>query len=386
MHKLTAIHKFVKGRPVWEVNVPLSVCGKRVRLSRLTEREALAAANQWVVENQRFGTEHSDLTTAERAFVMHLREKKIPLRDAAKAAEKTARKSVPLLRALNEYMRTQVGNSKSHLQSLKNYYTRFAREFPHRDIAEITSADIAGYLFAHKSNERQIYGRLRQFFRWCVMMDYVERNPVERVPKPDPDNKERQVFTPDQMRALLKAAAGTPVVLRYLVLGGFFGLRPSEVEKLRCEDIDLEHAEIHVRNMKTSKRGLRERYVSASPEAIPNGRAWLESLKLPAKGRVIDMNSKNLRLNKDAVIARANGDDPKAAMKPVAKAAGRKGKLIEWHYNVLRRSFASYHLAAFENQNLTAALMGHTTSDTTFAKYRAARRKADGVAWFGIAP
>ena len=243
MHKLTAIHKFVKGRPVWEVNVPLSVCGKRVRLSRLTEREALAAANQWVVENQRFGTEHSDLTTAERAFVMHLREKKIPLRDAAKAAEKTARKSVPLLRALNEYMRTQVGNSKSHLQSLKNYYTRFAREFPHRDIAEITSADIAGYLFAHKSNERQIYGRLRQFFRWCVMMDYVERNPVERVPKPDPDNKERQVFTPDQMRALLKAASGTPVVLRYLVLGGFFGLRPSEVEKLRCEDIDLEHAE-----------------------------------------------------------------------------------------------------------------------------------------------
>lgn len=62
------------------------------------------------------------------------------------------------------------------------------------------------------------------------------------------------------MRALLKAAAETPVVLRYLVLGGFFGLRPSEVEKLRCEDIDLEHAEVHVRNMKTAKRGLRERY------------------------------------------------------------------------------------------------------------------------------
>jgi len=228
----------------------------------------------------------SDLTTAERAFIMHLREKKIPLREAAKAAETTARKSVPLLRALNEYLRTQTGNSKSHTQSLKNYYTRFSRDFPHRDVAEITSADIAGYLFAHKSNERQIYGRLRQFFRWCVMMDYIERNPIERVPKPDPDNKERQVLTPDQMRALLKAASGTPVVLRYLVLGGFFGLRPSEVEKLRCEDIDLEHAEIHVRNMKTSKRGLRERYVSASPDAIPNGCAWLEALRLPAKGRV----------------------------------------------------------------------------------------------------
>ena len=74
MPKLTAIHKFVKGRPVWEVNVPLSVCGKRVRLSRPTEREALAAANQWVVENQRFGTEHSDLTPAGRAFVMDLGE------------------------------------------------------------------------------------------------------------------------------------------------------------------------------------------------------------------------------------------------------------------------------------------------------------------------
>ena len=30
--------------------------------------------------------------------------------------------------------------------------------------------------------------------------------------------------------------------------------------------------------------------------------------------------------------------------------------------------------------------MGHTTADTTFAKYRAVRRKENGVAWFGIMP
>ena len=132
--------------------------------------------------------------------------------------------------------------------------------------------------------------------------------------------------------------------------------------------------------MKTEGKGIRERYVAGTP----NGLAWLAALCLPATGPVIPVNKRNFGLNRDAVIAKANGDDVKEAMKPVAKAEGRKGKLIEWPYNVLRRSFASYHLAAFENPNLTAMLMGHTTADTTFAKYRAVRRKELGAAWFAI--
>ena len=382
--KLIARDKTIHGTRCWEVRIPLAVCGKRKRIYRPTEREAIAAATSFVEENRKHGSELTELTSEERAFIMRLREKKIPLRTAEKAAEKAAPKTKPLLRALNEYLVTQEGNSYGHIKSLKSCYTIFAAAHPHRNVEDIATSDIATYLHARKSNERAIFRRLRAFFRWATMMEFVEKNPMERLPSPCPENGERKVFTIKQMRALLTAAADNPTVLRFLVFGGFFGLRTSEIEKLRCEDVHVGDCEVFVRHMKTSKKGMRERYVVASAEAIPNGKAWLEKLKLPKTGPVIDMNDKNLRLNRDAVIARANGDDVKEAMKPGAKAEDRKGKLIEWPFNVLRRSFASYHLAAFENQNLTAALMGHTTSDTTFAKYRAVRRKADGAAWFGI--
>ena len=70
MHKLTAIHKSVEGRPVWEVNVPLSVCGKRVRISRTTEREAIA--------------EGTSVATSSRHFTA--REFHTPLQGKAKVA------------------------------------------------------------------------------------------------------------------------------------------------------------------------------------------------------------------------------------------------------------------------------------------------------------
>ena len=269
-----------------------------------------------------------------------------------------------------------------HVKSLKSCFKYFAAAHPHRSVASIKPAEIATYILNHKSSERAIFRRLRALFRWCVPMEFVTENPMERVPRPAADTSERETFTPAQMKAFLDAAAVSPQLLRHLVLGGFFGLRTAEIQRLDCKDVDLERGEIFVRKMKTEGKGIRERYVIGTPNAV----AWLKKLALPATGPVIEINDKNFRLNRDAVIAQANGEDPKEAMKPGAKAEGRKGKLIEWPYNVLRRSFASYHLAAFENPNLTAAQIGHTTADTTFAKYRAVRRKENGVVWFALMP
>ena len=383
MKTLTAKKMIMRGEVFWETNIPLSVCGRRHRIRRPTKEETLAAAREYVAENQTHGTELASLSTVERAFIVRMRNNGLTMARIEKALEDTSvPKRTSLLDAFNAYLKTQEGNCYGHVTSLKSCFNLFSKAYPNRSVESITAGDIATYMLAHKSNERAIYRRLRAFFRWASMMDLVIKNPIERVQRPGGDTSEREIFTCDQMQALLNAAAENAPVLRFLVFGGFFGLRTAEIQRLQCSDVDLRRGEVFVRNMKTKARGMRERYVSGTPTAL----AWLAILHLPATGPVIEMNESNLRLNRDAVIAKANGDDVKAARKPGAKAKSREGKLIQWPFNVLRRSFASYHLAAFENPNLTATLMGHTTADTTFAKYRAVRRKEDGEAWFALLP
>jgi len=60
--------------------------------------------------------------------------------------------------------------------------------------------------------------------------------------------------------------------------------------------------------------------------------------------------------------------------------------LEHWPDNVLRRSFASYHLAVNDDGAKTAAVVGHTDAETTFAKYRVPATRATGKEWLSLTP
>jgi integrase len=61
--------------------------------------------------------------------------------------------------------------------------------------------------------------------------------------------------------------------------------------------------------------------------------------------------------------------------------------ITKWPNNGLRHSFGSYHVAHFQNPNLTALQMGHATTDTLFKHYRNYRiRKKDAEAYWKLAP
>ena len=62
-------------------------------------------------------------------------------------------------------------------------------------------------------------------------------------------------------------------------------------------------------------------------------------------------------------------------------------RITKWPNNGLRHSFGSYHVAHFQNLNMTALQMGHTTTDTLFKHYRNYRiRKKDADAYWELAP
>ena len=126
--------------------------------------------------------------------------------------------------------------------------------------------------------------------------------------------------------------------------GEVFGRRPEEIVNACIAD-------------------LRGRFVELEPAAL----AWLRTLEpgTPSQ-RVVGLSDKNFRDARTAI--------------------SRAAKISAWSHNILRRSFASHHLALFENGARTAAVMGHTDAGTTFAKYRVPAKREASAAWFGIMP
>ena len=325
-----------------------------------TAEEAEAAARDRISERQEHGAELSELTTQERAFILRIREQGLSIGGVEKlltAAPATVGPMLPA--AVEDYLKSQEENDTHHLYALRSKFKKILAAFPGVRVGQIRAGEIERFLRDKGRSKLAYYRVLKAFFNFAVMHDWTEANPILRIPRPAMEPDEKVIYTPEQMSAVLKAAHHDPVMLRLLVFGGFFGLRYKEIRKLMCSDVSQE--EVFVRKMKTGKRGIRERYVTA----LPNAKEWLKFLKLPSSGPVITVNEKNLRLHREEVLKKAKQT---------------------WPYNVLRRSFGSYHLAAFENPGLSAAQMGHTDPETTISKYRSVRRKADGEAWFAITP
>jgi integrase len=64
------------------------------------------------------------------------------------------------------------------------------------------------------------------------------------------------------------------------------------------------------------------------------------------------------------------------------KAAG----IERWPRNALRHTFASCHLAHFQNAGKTALQLGHTESRTLFAHYRELVKSRDAATFWNIFP
>jgi hypothetical protein len=68
-------------------------------------------------------------------------------------------------------------------------------------------------------------------------------------------------------------------------------------------------------------------------------------------------------------------------LEALAEAAG-----VPWLPNGLRHSFATYHIALYEDAGKTALALGHTDPALTFRHYRALRTKEEAEAYFAIRP
>jgi integrase len=60
--------------------------------------------------------------------------------------------------------------------------------------------------------------------------------------------------------------------------------------------------------------------------------------------------------------------------------------LVPWPHDALRHSFASYHLAKFQNAPALALELGHQSNALIFSNYRRRVTEAEAAEYFNLVP
>jgi integrase len=236
------------------------------------------------------------------------------------------------------------GMSKDYLRDLRSRFARFCSDFGNQPVAAITVEEIDNWLRdlplspQSRVNYRSVVGVL---FSHATKRGLIDVNPITRTAKPKRVNTAPEIFTVDELDALLSAGSRTaPDVVPMLAIGAFAGLREAEIQRLDWSEVDLTRGHIEVKAAKA--KSARRRIIPIQP----NLAEWLNPYA-PMKGSVVP-------------------EGARGKLDRVRKAAG----LASWPQNGLRHSYASYRLAEIHDAPRVAAELGHTTPQMLYSTYR----------------
>jgi integrase len=252
------------------------------------------------------------------------------------------------------------GRSKVYLADLRNRLKVFARDFGTQPVAAVTSRDISEWL-RNVNGSPKTRANFRQnisvLFGYAADEGMIDSNPVLRVKKPKLVDTPPEIFSVNELTALLNAAAKVaPDVLPMLAIGAFAGVRESEIKRLHWSEVDLGRGfvEVKAEKSKTAKRRI--------VRIQPNLAQWLAPYG-SMTGAVVPENARK-------------------KLDTVRKAAGLK----RWSRNGLRHSYASYRLAVTNDAPRVAAELGHTGPQMLYSTYREVVLPEEATRYWKIDP
>ena len=385
--------RYKSGKIVYQADLGESN-GKRVQKSFATRKAAQDHVNKAKSARQKHGERAFALSSVEMADVVLARDKLAKvgatLNEAVDYYLKhagTVTESITVPELVDRFVRSRENEdcSERYVRQLKVSLLSLARAYPLSAASEITKTEVQKWLRSAgwKPKTRNNYmGDVSAMYGWAKSEGYAAHNPCAGISKVELPDDEIATLKVDDARALLDAARGNAEMMTYIVLAMFCGIRPAEIERLQTAMINVDEKTVIVAGG-TAKTGSR-RVVDISD----NGIAWLKTITLP-EPRVCNAKywAERWRTFRRACGWAVGSDKSKgqsAAFREAAKVPVTRGP---WPADVLRHTFASMHYAAFQNESLLKAQMGHwEDTDTLHRHYRALKTKAEAARFWGLWP
>jgi len=353
--------------------------GKRWRRFYATLKEAKTGLELKRAEIENYGTKAFEISDKLRVEAIEANERLRPLHasitDAVDFYLRHARPTggtKEVREVIDELLmaKRKAGKRESYTKILGWVLKAFARNFEERNINDITWGEVEKYLDANFANIKSRDNRIRDLkvlFTFASKRNYCGSNPMNQIERPTLTAKRPEIFTVTEAAALLTAAEAHPELelAPAIAIGLFAGLRMNEMKQLDWRHIDLQHGVIDVSEeiAKTRQQRNVDMIFELEKTKYTPLVAWLAPYA-KSSGSIIPtgFRGKILRLRELAEIT-------------------------NWPDNGLRHSFGSYHVAQFQNPNMTALQMGHATTDMLFKHYRNYRiAKRDAERYWNIRP
>lgn len=366
------IAKHRSGQVSFQVDLGF-VEGKRKRVNFATKGEAEAYSEQSRIARANEGMEaftlnqdiRLDAVKANRLLAPH----GVTILESAKYYEKhvLAYKTAPTVKEIVQRYLADCKNRNLRprtIGDLEHRLNSFAADFGESRLSDITLDELKEWVNDEQWGMRtrinyltklsQLYGfALRRPIKW------VDANLTELIDRPAVEETKPEIFSVQQAKALLDNADKFGF-LPYISLGLFAGLRSAEMMRLDSKDISLENRIIKIGADVAKKRA--QRNVDVSDALF----AWLKPLAdtLKKGGPIVDKSK--FWKHKELLL----------------EAAG----IEKWPENGLRHSFASYHLAHFNNSDSTAYQMGHRSTELVHRYYKALVLKGEAEKYWNLRP
>jgi integrase len=243
------------------------------------------------------------------------------------------------------------------------------------------------------TTQHNYWRRTRQFFAYCHDFGYITKNPMKMLKEPVRREKpKRHILRPEQMAKCLEAAKDDRALTAYLCLGGFAGIRTSEILRMDWDDLFWEEGEIRVRHGKEINTSeSKEIWILEDDEEEDISGDRLVTMETAFRRHIEPMALKGEAIDR----AEQRHPDGGRGSRKIVPGGQRTLYLLrtklrdilgveEWPDNCLRHSFKTYHIAAFRNLERTRFEMGHNHSSTTKYKYGAARLKVVAEQWWAL--
>jgi integrase len=260
-------------------------------------------------------------------------------------------------------------------------------EFGNRMVREFTADDIRDYLFGLPYGAVTIKNKRTYFqssFGWWEQQGWLSTNPLKRVESPPVADKEPEILTVAQTRALFRANERIdPEICGLLALGAFAGMRSSAIARIDYGEIDFKQRGILTPAEKTKKK--RRQWIEDLPDNLWE---WLK--RTPAAA--FSMTHRQMLHRRSQAFKRAGllveADD---IARENAKREARGEALLEIKpkcppKNALRHSFVTYHVALHRNPGKTALIVSHRDQDCLYRHYLGIATKGDAERYFEIRP